>query len=597
MNTTQEQKNIISSTADIKINAVAGSGKTTTMIEYARSRPAKSNILYIVFNKSVKTEALRKFAAQGLSNVKVETAHSLAYRHIVFNSSYKVKLTGYSTNEIAELLNLKGNGEKHAEHILANHINKFITYFCNSNASKVQELNYLEVVNDAKAKSFVAAFYPYIEKQTRLLLHKMNMAEIEIIHDFYLKKFQLANIQLKADYILFDEGQDASPAMLDIFMKQKSVKVIVGDTHQQIYGWRYAVNSLEKADFLPYQLSASFRFSQQVADLAMAILRWKENIGPYKPVTITGKGSSKEHKTTAVIARTNLGLLLKAIEHVTDQKNPGYIYFEGNINSYTYADDGASLYDVLNLYNDNRRLIKDTLIRSMKDMDDLEEYIEKTEEVQLGMMVEIVKQYGNRIPDIIKTIKARHVSNDEKDKASLIFSTVHRSKGMEYDCVHLVKDFITEEKIKKQKDEAKKDQLNVARINEEINLLYVAITRTKKSLHIPEELLPAGFEGSADIHVTPALVPEEPELPAAKKRKFPYSHNTVDKLDLVEEKAWSLAKKRTINKEANKPWTTELDEELTLMFYDNISPKEMARHFGRTTGAIQARIKKLELSF
>ena len=30
-------------------------------------------------------------------------------------------------------------------------------------------------------------------------------------------------------------------------------------------------------------------------------------------------------------------------------------YFEGNINSYTYADDGASLYDILNLYNGKKK--------------------------------------------------------------------------------------------------------------------------------------------------------------------------------------------------------------------------------------------------
>jgi len=597
METTAEQQAIIHSSGDIRINAVAGSGKTTTLIEYARARPSGDTILYIVFNKSVKTEAIRKFAALGLSNVKIETAHSLAYKHIVFNSDYKVKSTGYTTNEIAELLLLKGNGEKHAEHILANHINKFLTYFCNSNASKVQQLNYLDVVHDSKAKSFVSTFYPYIEKQTRLLLHKMNMAEIEIIHDFYLKKFQLANVQLKAKHILFDEGQDASPAMLDIFLKQHSTKVIVGDTHQQIYGWRHAVNSLEKADFSPFTLSTSFRFGQDIANLAMQVLGWKEHIGQHKPVQITGKGTSKEHKTVAIIARTNLGLLLKAIEHVTDDKNKGYIYFEGNINSYTYAEDGASLYDVLSLHNEKRSLIKDTLIRSMKNMDDLEEYIEKTEEMQLGMMVEIVKQYGNRIPDIIKTIKARHVSNDEKDKASVIFSTVHRSKGMEYDCVHLVKDFITEDKIKKQKDEAKKNQLNLAKINEEINLLYVAITRTKKSLYIPEELLPEGFIESPHVHVIPAVVPEEIKILSTNTKQVSYIRRGEGKMNIVNEKASSLENKKTINKGAYKPWTTELDEELTSMFYDNVSPKEMARHFGRTAGAIQSRIKKLDLSF
>ena len=130
MKLTNEQYDIINSTGDIKINAVAGSGKTTTIIEYAASRPKNSKILYLAFNKSVKLEAIRKFADRGLDNVKVETAHSLAYRHIVFNQNYKVKPQGYNTNEIVELLNLKGDGEKHTEYIVANHIKKFIVYFC-----------------------------------------------------------------------------------------------------------------------------------------------------------------------------------------------------------------------------------------------------------------------------------------------------------------------------------------------------------------------------------------------------------------------------------------------------------------------------------
>ena len=141
--------------------------------------------------------------------------------------------------------------------------------------------------------------------------------------------------------------------MLDVFFKQNATKVIVGDTHQQIYGWRFAVNSLEKAQFKTFYLSTSFRFSQDIADLAMEVLQWKNHINldqaENQATIIKGKGIGKEYKTKAILARTNLGLLLKAIEYVTETKNVKHIYFEGNINSYTYADEGASLYDVLNL--------------------------------------------------------------------------------------------------------------------------------------------------------------------------------------------------------------------------------------------------------
>ena len=414
MNCTPEQVAIINSTGNIKINAVAGSGKTTTIIEYAKARPTQSKILYLAFNKSVKIEAVKKFAEKGLSNVKVETAHSLAYKQIVFKYNYKVKQQGYKTNEIAAILSLQSMGEKHTEYVVANHVNKLISYFCNSDKKKVQELNYLDLITDKKARIFVKTYYAHIEKQARLLLSKMDKGEIEITHDFYLKKFQLSAPQLPFDYILFDEGQDASAAMLDIFIKQEATKVIVGDTHQQIYGWRHAVNSLEKADFTTFHLSTSFRFGQTIAGLAMEVLKWKNHIGAYKAIAITGKGTTKTIKSKAILARTNLGLLLKAIEYVTEMKKVRHIYFEGNINSYTYADDGASLYDVLNLYNGKHHLIKDALIKAMKDIADLEEYIDKAEDVQLGMMVEIVKEYGNECPGIIKTIKEKHVGNDEK---------------------------------------------------------------------------------------------------------------------------------------------------------------------------------------
>jgi superfamily I DNA/RNA helicase len=591
MQLTPEQTDIINSTGNIKINAVAGSGKTTTIIEYAKTRPPKSKILYLAFNKSVKLEAERKFSDKKLWNVRVETAHSIAFKHIVPKFKYKVRPQGYKTHEIVEMLGLEGDGEKHTEYIVANHINKFISYFCNSDKPKVQDLNYLDTVSDKKAREFVSKYYKYIENQTRVLLKKMDNAEIEVIHDFYLKKFQLSSPQLNYDYILFDEGQDASSAMLDIFLKQKAVKVIVGDTHQQIYGWRYAVNSLEKTDFKTFHLSHSFRFSEDIARLAVEIVGWKNHLTDTPPVSVIGKGSSKEHKIKAILARTNLGLLLKAIEYIQERDNVKHIYFEGNINSYTYADDGTSLYDVLNLYNGNRKLIKDKLITVMKDLAELEEYIDKTDDVQLGMMVEIVKEYGNNIPGIIKSIKEKHVENDQKDKAGIIFSTVHRSKGMEYDTVQLVNDFITEEKIQKIKEES--DLWDLSKVNEEINLLYVAVTRTRNSIFIPETLVPVGLAPSSQIHII--KVPGQPQKYDRLMEEKPEPALGLGKNANAKGGAYTLAEKRLINKDAYNPWTTELDDELTVMYCEGASVKDLASHFGRTNGAIRSRIKKLEL--
>ena len=399
MELTKEQFAIINSTGNIKINAVAGSGKTTTIIEYAKARPKDSKILYLAFNKSVKVEAAKKFSEKGLYNVHVETAHSLAYKNVVFKNNYKVKASEYKTNELVDILKFEVSGEKHIEYVVANHINKFVAYFCNSDKQKVDDLNYLDTISDGMAKKFVTSFYEIIRKQTNEFLDKMNKGKIEVTHNFYLKKYQLQNPTLDYDFILFDEGQDASPAMLDIFLKQNGTKVIVGDTHQQIYGWRSAVNSLEIVDYQTFHLSTRFRFSQDIANLAIEILKFKSHIGDHIPITITGKGISKEEKTKAVLARTNLGLLKMAIEYVAKKKDLKKIYFVGNIDSYTFADDGTSLYDVLNLYNGKRHLIRNQVIKTMMTMGDLEDYIEKTDDFPLDMLVEIVKEYGNEVPE------------------------------------------------------------------------------------------------------------------------------------------------------------------------------------------------------
>ncbi|HLP37747.1 UvrD-helicase domain-containing protein [Lacibacter sp.] len=596
---TSEQEGIITTNSNIVINAVAGSGKTTTVIEYAASRPAGSKILYLAFNKSVKLEAQRKFAEKGLHNVKVETAHSLAFNHICRGSSYTIKSNGYKTTEIVELLQLTGNEKKHTEHIIANHINKFITFFCNSNKQKVQQLNYIDTITDPKAKIVVQTFYPQIVEGTRLLLAKMDRAEIEIIHDFYLKKFQLSNPVLNYNYILFDEGQDASEAMLDIFLKQNAVKVIVGDTHQQIYGWRHAVNSLSKVNFNILHLSASFRFSRDIANLAAQILELKKNLVDYNPVNITGKGNTTAVNSSATIARSNLGLLLNAINYITENPKVNHIHFEGNINSYTYADDGASLYDVLNLYNQKHDLIRDKLISSMKDIDELEEYIESTEDGQLKMMLEIVKEYENEIPDLINRLKKLQVKDEDRHKARMIFSTVHRAKGMEYDAVHLVNDFITAEKVERIKNELKKDQepIDVSKTNEEINLLYVAITRTKNKLYIPQNLIPTNFPASPSI----VIVKENDASPKNTLKDFFKSRSAVPTAGRkpsgieIKKKAYTLAEKREIHKGAYNPWTPQLDEELKSLFEDDYSISDLAHHFGRTRGGIISRLKKLNL--
>lgn len=491
MKLTPEQDAILAIDANLKVNAVAGSGKTTTIVAYAKSRPTDAKILYLAFNQTVKQEAIHRFQRASLSNVTVETAHSLAYRYIVRRGGYQLKQNGYSIPDIVSALDLQTLMPIQRAYLLAHHIDKLLRLYCNSAAKSAEELDYHGLLSDDKAKAFVKSNYDEIVNHTRTLIRKMNQAEIDITHDFYLKKFQLMNPNLPFDYIFFDEGQDASSVMLDIFLKQTAKKMIVGDLHQQIYSWRHAVNALEETDFTTFPLTQSFRFHADIAQLAASILDWKGHLNMEDNLDIKGIGRTENQHTKIVLGRTNLGLLREAIRYIHDPSLTGSIYFEGSINAYTHTEEGTSLYDVVNLHLGKTDKIHSPLIRAFENLEMLEEYSEETNDTQLKMLIELVRLYGANIFNVMKKLKSRLVNKEDKNSANLLFSTVHRSKGLEYDEVYLVEDFITEDEVKRLAKNTDNNQL--LKIIEEINLLYVAITRAKHTIYIAEGNLPKDF--------------------------------------------------------------------------------------------------------
>jgi DNA helicase II / ATP-dependent DNA helicase PcrA len=57
--------------------AVAGSGKTTTLLDACQSVPASSRVLLLAFNKRIETEIRERIGEA--RNVKVQTFHAAGY--------------------------------------------------------------------------------------------------------------------------------------------------------------------------------------------------------------------------------------------------------------------------------------------------------------------------------------------------------------------------------------------------------------------------------------------------------------------------------------------------------------------------------------
>ena len=506
---TTEQRHIICYPHDMTINACAGSGKTTTLVEYAANRPSTDRILYLAFNRSVRLEAQTRFARRGLRNVDVHTAHSLAYRYVMKNSLYTLSKSGeLALPDVVDTFKLKEEfGTRNATQLAA-HVRRFFSYYCNSEALHLCELDYSDIISasDRKATVFVNKYLSHIIHYTALTLERMKEGTMSISHDFYLKLFQLKNISLPYDVIMFDEGQDASATMLAVFLRQKAVKIIVGDESQAIYGFRFAVNSLqrvarEQADrFHAFSLSNSFRFGPPIASLADCVLDWKRIIDPeYRRVPIVGRNvaPAKAVGCHATIGRTNISVLAEAIESLCVREEIGSLYFEGQFSSYTYMDSGASLMDILHMRMGRPRLIRNPLLQSMDGIDELKEYIDLTGEKAMKIALEVVEKYQEDLPYFLEQIKAAHQDDANRLRADRIFSTVHRCKGMEYDSIQIEDDFIELpmlfdklKQIEKLPEGAGKAMMT-EQLREEIHMLYVAVTRTRH-----EVKLPLGLEGN-----------------------------------------------------------------------------------------------------
>ena len=66
---------ITKSDGNAVVNAVAGSGKTTTLIEAVKLIEAGKSILFLAFNKTIKQEIQQRVIALNMINIDVDTCH------------------------------------------------------------------------------------------------------------------------------------------------------------------------------------------------------------------------------------------------------------------------------------------------------------------------------------------------------------------------------------------------------------------------------------------------------------------------------------------------------------------------------------------
>jgi len=459
MDFTQEQNNIFNSNENvILIKAFAGTGKTTTLVEFAKRRPS-SKFLYLAFNSGVVESSKYKFP----KNVKVSTLHGIAYKD--FGLIYEKKLEKqFKAINIIDELGLARSNKKHLE--LAKIILDIINNYTNSAYKKLEDAIPYE------SKYSRSELLDYSEKIWFSMIN--NTSDFPCTHDAYLKLYQLSETKLNYDYILFDEAQDANPVIVDIIMQQVSFSnmklVVVGDNHQSIYAFRNAINSLSKFNHQKeFHLSKSFRFGANIAHATNAILKSLKG----EKIELTGSDIDDRlvdgfdnHEKFAIIARTNACLFLKAVQAIEKNKK---IHFITGFNKYNFY----KILDIEHLYYSKNNKIRDIHIKEYETYQNFIQVAESTQDKEMLFLRKIVDKYHGKIEALFQKIKQNSV--DDPNNADIVLTTAHKAKGLEFENVFLCNDFAI--------FIDNKGEINLRGWKEEeINILYVAVSRAIRKL-------------------------------------------------------------------------------------------------------------------
>lgn len=501
---TKEQEDIISSPLpSFKINAVAGSGKTTTLLEYTKKNK-DLKILYLAYNKSLQIALNEKLKDYSLPHLFVSTIHSLAYNK---TKAYNYKLVAELKTHTLERLIIDYEFNKNSIEYYPNLeyiyiLKSFVNFYCNSGLIEL-DLKLLE--SFIKQNSFGAKILELIKQNEKQLLehlkytlNSMKIGKIDAIHDFYLKMFYLnkrVSTNLDYDLILIDEAQDISDVMIAIVENQKCRKIYVGDSFQQIYSFRYATNALNKIDLPSYNLSKSFRFSNSYAKFLQSYLNSLYLINSSKTLflnaieekdisTKIGREFLDFNQQFTVISRTTFGLIQELVKYIHSNKK---LFFEGGYSSYSFMNQ--TVYSIFYLKNRKNDKITIDEIKNFNNIFEFETFAKETKNQDYLNIIKFINSYGDNIFEINKKIKEHLVTN--KEEADIIFTTTHKAKGMEYNQVLMVDDFITKKDIL-----SSKKNLSFSNIEEELNIYYVAATRAKYAISLAD--LRLDFKGEKE---------------------------------------------------------------------------------------------------
>lgn len=482
---TPEQQAVIQAVASgktLKIAALAGTGKTSTLLMIAQAYPKRRG-LYLAYNTALKKEGLTKFPAW----ITCKTVHGLAYP--AFGAAYHDQLSkkadlgqmlltlgieplnanlllktgeplSFSASEMLRLTRdvVRQFTYSDRETLTPQDVEAFITKELEEKIPSLKKGKTFYQENALAIEGFKDSLTERLLTYARALWTYQQSPTDDTIpaeHDTYLKLYQLSKPLIKGyDYIMLDEAQDANPCILDILLRQSCQVIYVGDKHQQIYAFRGTVNAMDKISGKALYLTQSFRFGNAIAQEANVILKALGSPSRLKGLPSLRSSLRMPNPPYTVLARTNLKLIEDCITKIEE----GW--------KCCLLADTRSIVSLIRstfyLWMKRPEWVRDERIIGFANWKAFVEVARQEDDSELLLALNfILKNLGDSL-NFLRLLE--NSARYPEQKADIVFSTAHRAKGREWERVVLCDDFTLNN-------------------DHEMNLYYVALTRASRVLY------------------------------------------------------------------------------------------------------------------
>lgn len=530
MQWSQYQESIFTAVSDdarsLLVEAVAGSGKTTTLVELINRIPQGKRTIFLAFNKAIAEELKKRVNP---ARAQCRTLHAVglaAWKQYLDWDANNCEVDGNKMREIinakmswpqrqkygqmGKLIGLaKGAGIVPEPNQINGSVGGDLLALLQHHEGLTKDTNeeWLRLVEFYDCDQFVNDWGELdeagIDLARKVLAESILTARDTIDYDDMMYMPIIAGAKFDPyDVVLLDEAQDVNSMQVEIVRRLLAPGgrvIAVGDPHQAIYGFRGAlagsmghIADMFKAERLP--LSVSYRCAKQIVTTAR---RFVSHIEPFEgsPEGLVETPACWDMRAfrsqDAILCRLNAPLVTLAFTLIRN-KVPCRIAGRDIASGLTSLVKRMKALSITDLTDKLKRYYAREVVKANGDAGKLSRVQDRLDTIhvfidELGM--------DDTVDTLIGSIEGMF-SDMAGGSGLLTLSTVHKAKGLEWDTVYIL-DADKFMPLPWAKDGWQRDQ--------EYNLCYVAATRAKRTLrYITSEGL--GLHAPESIEVDEAAL-------------------------------------------------------------------------------------------